>query len=162
MSAELAARVIHWSYAALFVVLAASGLLLLYPELRSLLVGGYALYLSRIHWWSGVAAVGVPLAVGLAAGPQALVAHAHRDRGPGGAPWRRWRESHAGFVAVSAGALAGSGVLMRWRRALPQKMVDWAYRGHDFVACAAIAMLVAHLLAVALSRARRREGLRAP
>jgi len=104
-------RALHATHAVAALLLLGTGLLLEFPELRALSIGGYGGRIVAIHLWAGAAFAGIPLAA-LAFSYRGLVEDLRRRLGPPD-PWG-WRKSHiAGSLA--AGVLLTLTGLILWR-----------------------------------------------
>jgi hypothetical protein len=154
------ARVLtHGVHLVTFLVLLASGVLLLDPGLRAAVTGGYALTLSAVHRWGGIVFAAVPAAVAAAAGVRRVLAPAE---------WGRARGYLQGLhTVVTVALVAGftiTGALI-WRRDLVSMAAsDRAQELHDALTYAAAALLGFHLLDVAVAAlvARWRTARAAP
>lgn len=136
------ARVVtHAVHALAFVVLLASGVLLMAPTLRAAITGGYALTLSTVHRWSGVAFVVVPTAVAAAAGVRRVLAAAEW----GG--MRGYIQSvHTAVTVAMVVGFTATGALL-WRRDLvPLALFDRALELHDALTYVGAALVALHLL----------------
>jgi len=136
-------RVLHATHAVATLVLLATGLLLEFPELRSLAIGGYGQRIVTIHLVAGGAFALLPLvALGLARA--ALVEDLRRRLGPPD-PWC-WRKSHIAASLVAVALLSASGAMMWADALLPVAAGDAARVVHVvFTAGIGISLLV-HLV----------------
>jgi cytochrome b subunit of formate dehydrogenase len=140
-----------------FIVLLVSGLLILDPTLRSAVTGGYALTLSAVHRWSGVAFAVVPAAIAAAAGARRVLAPAEWGRARGYV-----QSLHTVVTVAMVAGFTVSGALL-WRRDLVSMAVfDRALELHDALTYVGAALLAVHLLdIVAVAFAARWRAARA-
>ena len=148
MPAARLRRLLHGTHAAATVILLGTGLLLEFPELRSLAIGGYGRIVVLVHLVAGGVFALLPL-LALAVAHRALLEELRRRLGPPD-PWR-WRKSHIVGSLVAATLLSASGVLL-WGDAHVSVHVGDASRAVHV----ALTVLIAATLPIHLAMARRK------
>ncbi len=148
MPAASVRRVLHATHAVATVALLATGLLLEFPELRGLAIGGYGRSVVFVHLGAGGFFAGLPL-LALAVAHRALLEELRRRLGPPD-PWR-WRKSHIVGSLAAVALLSGSGVLL-WGDAHVSVFVGDASRAVHV----ALTVLIAVTLPIHLAMARRK------
>ena len=170
----LGERLAHWLYALLFLIAFVSGLLMWIPATRAWM-GGAREGVGLRHAVTGFAMIVVPLILMLAADRRRLVGDI-REVDIWDADDRRWfwaaikgrtlrggdmppqgklnagQKASAVLVAAMALGFAITGALLLTKTGLPAWLVSRALWLHDFLAVAAIALLVGHLAHVFLTR----------
>lgn len=145
-------RGLHAAHAILTLVLAATGLLLAFPELRSAVTGGYGGLLVDLHLWGGVLFAASPLLALLLARPH-LVEELRRRLGPPD-PWR-WRKTHIVLSIVVVAGLSVSGAAMWLDTSLPTAAADLARFSHEAFTVVVLVALPVHLVAARAALAQR-------
>lgn len=158
MAPVLARTLVHTTHLVTFLVLFASGLLLLLPNLRAATIGGYALTLQLVHRWGGVAFVVLPASVVLLAGVRTVFWP------PAVRTTRAWWQGlHVLFTLVMSAIFTVTGAVI-WAAALmPVALHDLAQLVHDRLTYVAAALLGLHLVEVGaaslLARVRAAAGI---
>lgn len=145
----------HGVRAATFLVLLATGVLIVSPALRARLLGGYGLQILAIHVWVGVAFT-------LATLPFVGLALRHAPRVGSRPALGTWRHLHLRFTVAATAALAASGFLLCRDGAWSAAAIDAASAAHRWLSVAAAGVLVVHLAVVAGRRLSARTTLRPP
>jgi cytochrome b subunit of formate dehydrogenase len=144
MPRSLARPLLHTLHLATFVLLMGTGILMLSPELRAVVTGGYSLLIFTAHCWGGVAFLLLPVAVLVAAGGPAVLAPAQRDGLRG-----LWQAGHM-LVTVTIGtALVVSGFALWAKDFVSMATMDASLLVHDWLTYAAAALVALHLLELA-------------
>jgi len=138
VSAAASRRLLHAAHALASLVLLATGFLLEFPDLRARVVGGYGLWISNVHLWSGAAFAAAPV-LALAATARPLWRDLRRRLGPPGP--RGWRELHIVLSLASAFLLAVSGLVLWVAQDLPLPLED---------ACLEVHLIFTWVLAISL------------
>jgi cytochrome b subunit of formate dehydrogenase len=152
-------RGLHAAHAVLTLVLAATGLMLAFPELRSAVTGGYGGLLVDLHLWGGVLFAVSPL-LALAVARPHLVEELRRRLGPPD-PWR-WRKTHIVLSIALVAGLSVSGAAMWLDASLPTAAADLARFSHEVLTVVILVALPVHLVAARVAlvqRVRRWLGL---
>lgn len=150
-----AQRALHAAHLLTFVTLLATGLLLLFPELRASLIGGYSLVVRSVHCWVGVAFVVLPAALLAAGGLGALAA------APTAVALRAlWRRLHV-WATVLLGALFTVTGAILWADADVSELIhDGSRATHNWLTWAGTGLLGVHLLELAAARLGERVTAR--
>jgi cytochrome b subunit of formate dehydrogenase len=146
-------RALHTAHAIASILLLGTGLLLEFPELRGLSIGGYGGRVVSIHLWVGVAFMLVPLAA-LALAGRPLVEDLRRRLGPPD-PWR-WRKSHITGSIVTVVVFSVSGIILWGDDWFPLALWDASRTAHI-----AFTVLISISLPIHLVAARRKMLARA-
>lgn len=115
-------RGLHVAHAATVLVLVVTGLLILWPELRSRTLGGYGVETGRVHLYLGLAFAIAPVLAWLLA-PRGLLADLWEQIDPRDLR-SRWRRTHIVVSLVSSAALTLSGLVLWLGVDLPVKLWD--------------------------------------
>jgi cytochrome b subunit of formate dehydrogenase len=151
MPRSLARPLLHTLHLATFVLLMASGVLMLSPELRAAVTGGYSLVIYNVHCWGGVAFLVLPVAVLVAAGGPAVLAAQQQ-----GGMRSFWQSGHM-LVTVGIGAaLVATGFALWAKDFVSMATMDASLAVHDWLTYAAAALVALHLLELAGSGAAAR------
>jgi len=146
MSLPLARVVLHTVHLLAFLVLVATGVLLMTPSLRAAITGGYAVTLALAHKWASVGFVVLPAALLAWVGPHRLFAP------PPVRTLRSYLQAlHIGITVLLTLAFTGTGLVLWARRAMPLEILDPAQALHDSLTYIAIALFGTHLADVAVS-----------
>jgi hypothetical protein len=140
VSPALARPLLHTVHLLTFLLLLATGLLLLLPGLRAAVTGGYSLSIRSAHRWGGVAFIVLPALIVWRAGPRRIVVATDVT-----AFRRLWRGFHLGLTALLSLLLAASGAALWDKRVLPDGFADASAALHDWLTYAAVALLALHL-----------------
>lgn len=146
-------RALHATHAFATLALLATGLLLEFPDLRSVAVGGYGHRILSIHLVAGAGFALLPL-VALALARHGLVEDLRRRLGPPD-PWR-WRKSHIVGSLVAVLLLSASGAAMWADELLPGAAAETARVIH-----VVFTAVIGFTLGVHLVMARRKIVARA-
>lgn len=146
MPAAIARPLLHTAHLFSFVALLATGLLLLLPELRASITGGYSLVIRQVHLWGGIAFALLPLAIILAFGPRAIFARPIA-KGPIGL----WKAAHLLLTFGMGGVFTVTGVAIWGREAISESLVDLSHSVHDGLTYPAALLATAHLLQIGLA-----------
>ena len=143
-------RALHTAHAVATLALLATGVLIEFPELRGLLLGGFGRQVAELHSSAGIAFLAAP-ALALVVAGRALLGEARRRLvGPVVAV----RKAHVGTTLATGVLLAGTGVLLWFDRALSTPVLDATVAIHVVSAWALVGDLVLHLVAVVARRVR--------
>jgi cytochrome b subunit of formate dehydrogenase len=162
MNSASVRRALHAVHALASLLLIGTGVLIHWPELRLLVLGGYGMALAWLHEWTGLAFIVAPLlSLGLAARP--LLRDLGARLGPPDPP--SWRKLHIALTLVLSALLSLSGVALWQQEYLPMRAADLALDAHIW-----LSWLIAISIPVHLFAARRkiaeivavRLGLRPP
>jgi hypothetical protein len=146
-------RALHHAYAAVTLLLLATGFLICAPEARGRLLGGFGREILDLHLALGVIMVVLPLAA-LALAGRFLLGELRRRLGPPDPPWT-FRKLHLAVTVVLGISLAASGLLLWLVPGLPLRAYDGVSLVHKGSTWAFALLLPVHLVA-----ARRRMGAR--
>ncbi len=153
MPAGSVRRGLHIAHATTAIVLVATGLLILLPELRSQTIGGYGQETGQIHVYAGLAFAAAPLLACLWV-PRGLLT----------APWERtrphdfqstWRRTHIIVSLIASAALTVSGLVLWLGVDLPTEQWDAADQVHVICHWVVTATIPLHLVASRRGIARR-------
>jgi cytochrome b subunit of formate dehydrogenase len=159
MSPALARPLLHTIHLLTFVLLFVSGLLLLLPNLRAAITGGYSLVIRNTHRWGGIAFTALPILIIARFGPRAIFS----------APPQRtlrtaWQGAHVMVTLVMGGIFALTGFVIWAKRLAPESLVDASQLTHDWLTYAAGLLVAAHLveigMAALIARVRAAAGER--
>lgn len=157
-------RAVHWSYAALFLLLLATGLVLWVPALGAI---GRRDVFRQVHILAGLALVAVPLAIALTGDRRSIrrtVAELERlDRADGAFFLRRGtvgrfnagQKLNSIWTATAALLFLVSGVAMWQWTHVPPTWRTGSSKLHDLLTVASAVILVGHVHLSALHRATR-------
>ncbi len=135
-------RLVHDTNATAALALLLTGTLIAFPDLRSIVLGGYGNQLHDIHIWSGWTFVSVPL-LGFIYKRKEIAAHLRRRLRPG--RQNQLRRVHlAGSLAC--GTLFGiTGLVMWWEAGVPLIVLDALLEVHIWLAWLMGFALLTHL-----------------
>ncbi len=150
----LARPLLHTVHLLTFVVLLATGLLLLVPDLRALATGGYSLLIKEVHRWGGIAFLALPVVVVLRNGLGSIVVRPARHT-----VRTVWQAMHVGITVIMSALLIGSGFLIWGKAALPETILDASIWVHDTFTYVALVLLGMHLVEVAVAALLARVGV---
>lgn len=117
-------RGLHAAHAVMALALLATGLLILWPELRSRTLGGYGREVGEIHIYLGLAFAIAPLLAWLLA-PRGLLANLWEQIDASGLR-SRWRRTHIVVSIIASPALTLSGLVLWLGDDLPIVVWDGA------------------------------------
>jgi hypothetical protein len=137
---HVARVLLHTAHLATFVVLVATGLLLLVPTLRAAVTGGYSLIIREVHSWGGVAFLVLPAVIVACAGARSVFGPP-ADRTLRGL----WQGLHLGVTVAMGGALTLTGFALWSKRLVPEPITEVSRTLHDWLTYGAIVLLAAHL-----------------
>jgi len=143
MSPGLARPLLHTTHLVTFAVVFVTGLLLLLPNLRAAVTGGYSLLIKDVHRWGGVAFAALPLLVIVRFGPRSIFA-APLER----TPRALWQGVHVTITVAMTVIFTLSGLLIWWKRWIPMPVADTSHLVHDALTYAAAGLLALHLVEV--------------
>lgn len=132
-----------------FALALATGLLLFFPMLRSMVISGYSESIRGMHRWSGRAQIVLALAI---AALWLRVRWSGSEIYATGA-WRAWRLAHLSFVSAAALGFAATGRVMSSPGAYSVPVVDYSMTTHLWLTYASCAVLIVHaVIALLISR----------
>ncbi len=150
-----AQRALHAAHLLTFVALLATGLLLLFPELRAALIGGYSLVVRSVHCWVGVAFVVLPATVLAAGGLRALAS------APTTVALRAlWRRLHVWGTVLMGVLFTVTGAVLWVDAGVSEAFHDGSRATHNWLTWAGAGLLGVHLLELAASRLGERVSAR--
>lgn len=152
-------RALHTAHALASILLLATGLLLEFPELRGLSIGGYGSRVISIHLWAGAVFALAPLAAILLAG-RPLLEDLRRRLGPPD-PWR-WRKSHITGSIIMVTVFTVSGIILWGDDWFPLALIDVSSTAHVALTVVISVSLPIHLIVARrkmLARAKEMLGL---
>ncbi len=130
-------RGLHAAHAVTALALLVTGLLILWPELRSRTLGGYGREVGEIHVYLGLVFAIAPVLAWLLA-PRGLLADLWKQIDPSGLR-SSWRRTHIVVSIIASAALSLSGLVLWLAVDLPIPLWDAADQVH--VVCHWIVML---------------------
>lgn len=143
MSPALTRPLLHTTHLVTFAVVFFTGLLLLLPNLRAAVTGGYSLLIKDVHRWGGVAFAALPLLVIVRFGPRRiLLPPAERTAR------QLWQGVHVAVTVAMTVLFTLTGLLIWWKRWIPMPVADTSHLVHDALTYAAAGLLALHLLEV--------------
>jgi len=146
MAPHLARLLLHTAHLVTFVVLVATGLLLLVPTLRAAVTGGYSLLIRETHRWGGVAFLVLPAVIVARAGARSVFVS------PADRTLRAvWQGLHLGITIAIGGVLTLTGFALWSKRLVPEPITELSRTLHDWLTYGAIVLLAAHLGEVAVA-----------
>ncbi|MFQ5667363.1 MAG: cytochrome b/b6 domain-containing protein [Candidatus Binatia bacterium] len=146
MSPALARPLLHTLHLITFLLLLGTGLLLLLPDLRAAVTGGYSLIIRATHLWGGVAFVTLPMLIVFPCGARRVFAPARQRTARA-----VWQGCHVALTIVISVVLALTGFALWGRRALSEPVVDGSLLAHDWLTYAAAAVVAIHLIEVGVA-----------
>jgi hypothetical protein len=151
MSPAAARRLLHTSHGVTSLALIATGFLILWPDLRARLLGGYGRELAQVHLGLGWAfAVAPLLALGAA---RALFEDLRRRLGP--PEGITWQKLHIGITLAASALLTASGIVLGHLPDLPLAVQDASLDAHIWATWVVAASLPLHLVAARRKIAER-------
>jgi len=142
----LAQRLLHSAHLLTFAALFASGVLLLWPELRSTLIGGYSLVVRALHCWVGIPFVALPALILAGSGRRALAAK------PGAFALRTlWRRLHIGATMAMSVLFTLTGAVLWADPETLERINDGSRAAHNWLTWAAAGLVGLHLVEIVVS-----------
>ena len=144
MPRSLGRLLLHSVHVLTFALLLSTGILMLSPELRSAVTGGYSLVLYGVHCWGGVAFVALPLLVVVASGGPAVLAPETTGR-----LRRLWQSTHMAVTVGFAVAFTATGLALWVKDSISQSTADLSFALHNGLTYAAGLLVALHVVEVA-------------
>ncbi len=135
-------RLVHDTNATAALVLLLSGILISYPDLRAMLLGGYGNQLSDIHIWAGWTFAVVPL-LGFFYKRKEIAANLQRRLRSGRK--NMLRRAHLAGSLLCGTIFAITGIVMWWETGVPLIVLDSMLEVHIWLAWLMGATLLAHI-----------------
>lgn len=146
MSSQIARPLVHAVHLLTFLVLFVTGLLLLVPDLRSAITGGYSQVVRESHRWGGVAFFVLPLLVILRFGVRSVFAP------PAERTLRSlWQGLHVAVTVVTGVLFTVTGFVLWAKQAVPESLLDHSRDLHDWLTWAVGLLVLLHLVEVGVA-----------
>lgn len=155
MPPALARPVLHTLHMLTFVILLATGVLMISPELRTAFTGGYSLVIRRAHLWSGVAFAVLPGIVVFPLGMRnVFVAPADRTART------FWQGLHLAITILIGAVFTATGFAIWEEGLVSEPLADFSRSTHNWLTWVAAGLLGLHLIEVGVAAlvARVRAG----
>ena len=146
MASAIARPLVHTVHVVTFAVLFVSGLLLFVPDLRAAVTGGYSQIVREIHRWAGVAFFVLPVVITLRFGVRSVLAP------PGKRTLRSlWQGFHVALTLAIGGVFTVTGFVMWAQRSMPESLLEPSRDMHDWLTYVVAALVLLHLVEVAVA-----------